>query len=223
MFVIVVGGGKVGFYLTKTLIEAGHEVLLLEKDPVKARSLEDHFGDVAVQGDGTELATLQNVGASRADVVVAVTGHDEDNIVVCQMAKKLGCSRVIGRVNNPKNEDAFLMLGIRTTVNSTKLIHHLVEEEMDIQGIIPLLELRGGKAEIVELEISTASPAVGKLVRDLELPQDCLLVSVMRGEEVIFPRGETMLSSGDTVIALAASGKARLLRDAFLGTGGAGH
>ncbi|MCL4516627.1 MAG: NAD-binding protein [Firmicutes bacterium] len=219
MFVIVVGGGKVGFYLTKTLIEAGHEVLLLEKDAMKARGLEDNFGDVAVQGDGTELATLQNVGASRADVVAAVTGHDEDNIVVCQMAKKLGCKRVIGRVNNPKNEDAFLMLDIKTTVNSTQLIYHLVEEQVGLQGIIPLLELRGGKAEIVELEISAGSPAVGKPVKELNLPEDCLLVSVMREEEIIFPRGETVLSGGDTVIALTARGKAHLLRDALIGSG----
>ncbi|QGP93728.1 Glutathione-regulated potassium-efflux system protein KefC [Neomoorella glycerini] len=151
MYVIVAGGGKIGFNLTKSLMDGGQEVLLIEKDPRKFRWLEDHLGQVVLRGDATEVATLEKAGCRRADVVAAVTGFDEDNIMICRLAQKVfGVNRVIGRVNNPQNEDAFRLLGINNVINSTRLIYRLVLQEVDVCGLIPLLTLKGGAVEFVE-------------------------------------------------------------------------
>ncbi|MDQ3929672.1 MAG: TrkA family potassium uptake protein, partial [Chloroflexota bacterium] len=130
MYVIVVGGGKVGYYLTKTLVHEGYEVLLIEKNLKKVSTYHERFGSVVLEGDGAEMATLETAGAARADVVIAVTGDDEDNLVICQTAKKLfHVPRTIARVNNPKNEEIFKKLGIDVTVSSTNLILNIIEQE----------------------------------------------------------------------------------------------
>lgn len=149
MYIIVAGGGKVGHYLTRALIDAGHEVLLLEKDRSRADYLTEDLGEVVTWGDACEVSTMKEVGMERADVVVAVTGDDEDNLVICQMAKrKFHVPRTIARVNNPKNEDIFEMLGIDATVSSTKIIFNLIEQQIETDEIIPLALF---KEEILKL------------------------------------------------------------------------
>ena len=137
MYILIVGGGKVGYYLTKTLVNEGYEVLLIEKNPKKVAVYGERFGSVVVEGDGAELGTLEAAGAARADVVVAVTGDDEDNLVVCQTAKKLfNVPRTIARVNNPKNEEIFKKLGIDVTVSSTNLLLSIIEQEIPERGLV---------------------------------------------------------------------------------------
>ncbi|MBC7342120.1 MAG: TrkA family potassium uptake protein [Clostridia bacterium] len=207
MFVIVVGGGKIGYYLAQTLLGNGHEVLLIEKNQERSRRLEAILGeDVVLTGDGSEPAVLEEAGIARADAVAAVTGLDEDNIVIYQLAERVfHCPRVIGRVNNPRNEEVFKLLGCPHVVNSTKLVYRMVQEEVDIRNIKPLLALKGGQVEFVELMIDSHSPALGKPLVDLNLPQNCQLLVVIRDNELIFVRGQTKLQEGDRVIALVAT------------------
>ncbi|MBE3573722.1 MAG: NAD-binding protein [Moorella humiferrea] len=218
MYVIVAGGGKIGFNLTRSLMDGGQEVLLIEKDPRKCRWLEDHLGQVVLRGDATEVATLEKAGCQRADVLAAVTGFDEDNIMICRLAQKVfGVNRVIGRVNNPQNEDAFRLLGINNVVNSTRLIYRLVLQEVDVCGLIPLLTLKGGTVEFVETVLPPQSPAAKVAVKDLVLPEQCLLMAIIRDEELIFPRGDVVLLPGDQVIAAARTEEVEALRRALLG------
>lgn len=218
MYVVVAGGGKIGFNLTRTLLEGGQEVLLIEKDLRRFHWLEDHLGQVVLHGDATEVATLEEAGVKRADVVAAVTGFDEDNIMICRLAQKVfGVKRVIGRVNNPQNEDAFRLLGINNIINSTRLIYRLVLQEVDACGLIPLLTLKGGKVEFVETVLLPESPAANVAVKDLILPEQCLLMAILREEELIFPRGDVILLPGDRVIAVARNDEVEALRRALLG------
>ncbi|MDN5326691.1 MAG: trk/ktr system potassium uptake protein [Moorella sp. (in: firmicutes)] len=219
MYVVVAGGGKIGFNLTKTLLDGGQEVLLIEKDLRRFRWLEDHLGQVVLHGDATEVATLEEAGVKRADVVAAVTGFDEDNIMICRLAQNVfDVKRVIGRVNNPQNEDAFRLLGINNIINSTRLIYRLVLQEVDACGLIPLLTLKGGKVEFVETVLLPESPAANVAVKDLILPEQCLLMAILREEELIFPRGDVVLLPGDRVIAVARDDEVEALRLALLGS-----
>lgn len=218
MYVIIVGGGKVGYYLSKILIEEGHEVLLVEKDKKKCDIIAEELGEIVYNGDGCEMQNLKEVGMERADVVVAVTGDDEDNLVVCQLAKKkFKVPRAIARINNPKNEEVFKILGINTTVSSTTIIYNLIEQEVDSGEVIPLMPLKRGSIEMVEIELKETSPLIGKKVKDLNINQDCILATVIRGEEVIFPRGDTVLQVGDTLLALTTPEKEKILKEVLVG------
>ncbi len=151
MYIIVVGGGKVGYYLTKTLLVEGHEVLLIERDRQKVDVYNERLGSVVLAGDGAEAATLSAAGAQRADVVIAVTGEDEDNLVVCQMSKaRFHVPRAIARVNNPKNETLFQRLGIDVTVSQTEHILKLIEQKIPEKSFVHLLNLRHDELTIVE-------------------------------------------------------------------------
>jgi trk system potassium uptake protein TrkA len=154
MYVIVVGGGKVGYYLTRSLLEEGHEVLVIEQDGQRCRTLSDELGVNVMQGDGCEASCLVEAGTARADVVVAVTGDDEDNLVVCQVAKhKFNVPRTIARLNNPKNEKIVRRLGIDATVSSTELILSQIERVIPAQPLVHLLSLKNVGVNFVELEI----------------------------------------------------------------------
>lgn len=218
MYAMIAGGGKVGYYLARTLVEHGHEVLLIEKNPVRYGLLVEQLGEDAVAlGDAADVAVLEAAGAGRADVVISVTGHDEDNIIICQVAKrKFGCRRVVARVNNPRNEETFRMLGIDTTVSSTRIIQGLIEEEVDTADMVPLLALRKGDLQIVEMKLCEKCPAADRHVVELSLPKDCILLSVVRGDEVFIPRGNTVLKAGDVILALAKSESVGALRAAVL-------
>jgi trk system potassium uptake protein TrkA len=215
MYVIVVGGGKVGFHLTRTLMEEGHEVLLLEKNVEKAQKLSASLGEVVQPGDACEVRVLAAAGTQRAQVVVAVTGHDEDNLVVCQMAKKeFGVERTIARVNNPKNRPVFHHLGITEVIDATTLIYNVVEQRVIWDDIVPVAALRHG-IEIVEIDIGQKSPAVKVPVKDLPLPKSCLLIAVLRGDDTLIPKGKTRIRQGDTVVALVHREDQPALKEMF--------
>ncbi len=203
MYIIVVGGGKVGYYLTKNLLNEGHEVLLIERDVSKVETYSDRFGSVVLAGDGAEAAVLAAAGAARADVVVAVTGEDEDNLVVCQVAKaKFHVGRTIARVNNPKNEQLFRLLGVDVTISQTNHILNLIEQAIPERSFVHLLSLRHADLAIIEATIGEDSPVVNQSIDEIELPVDCLVAAIARGADLIVPHGETRIVAGDDIIAV---------------------
>ncbi len=203
MYVIVVGGGKVGYYLTKTLLNEGHEVLLIERDHAKVEVYSGRFGSVILEGDGAEAAVLAAGGAARADVVIAVTGEDEDNLVVCQMAKqKFQVGRTIARVNNPKNEQLFRLMGIDVTVSQTNYILNLIEQAIPERAFIHLLSLRHADLAIIEATISQQSPVAYKAVEDIDLPVACVIAAIARDSDLIVPEPSTQILPEDEIIAI---------------------
>ena len=218
MYIIVAGGGMVGYYLTTALRAAGQEVTLIEKLRRRFDLLQEEFGDVAFLGDACEVRTLEQAGAARADLVAAVTGDDEDNLVICQMAKrKFKVKRVIARINNPKNELTFQMLGIDETVSSTKLIYSLIEQEVEVADVIPLSALRKGHLELVEVALTQDSPSANRRVRDLMLPESCTLAILVRGTNAEIIHGDSVLRAGDIIVAITPSAQVQEFRRAMLG------
>ncbi len=203
MYIIVVGGGKVGFYLSKELINQGHEILVIEKDKRKSEVIADELGSVVLRGDGCEASTMTEAGTNRADVVVAVTGDDEDNLVICQMAKsRFNVARTLARINNPKNERIFKLLGIDATVSSTEVILSNIEEEIPEVSLVHLLKLRHLGVEIVEAKVASTSAVIGKELKDVQFPRDSAISLVLRNGSVLIPTGHTKLAAGDDVVAL---------------------
>ena len=216
MYIIIVGGGNIGYYLAKTLVSARHEVLLMEKDRVRYRTISEELGEVVMQGDGCEVSQQNQAGFGRADAVVAATGSDDDNLVVCQMAKmEHNVPRTISRVNDPRNEALFHKLGIDATVSSTKIIYNLIEQEVGGGEVIPLAALNRGNIEIVEIEIGARSPVVHREIRSLKLPDEALIISIIRDDHAILPSGDTQFEVGDSVIVLVNADKEHDLRDTF--------
>lgn len=213
MYIIVVGGGKVGFYLTKTLLSEGYEVLLIERNPTKVDYFNEQLGGVAVRGDGAEAAVMEAAGAGRADVVIAVTGEDEDNLVVCQMAKlAFNVGKTIARVNNPKNEQIFKMLGIDVTVSHTAHIMNIIEQSIPESPVVHLLNLQHPDLAIVDLKIGEDSPVNGFELGDIDLPEDCAIAAILRGPDLIIPSETTRLLVGDDVIAVTHADQEDSLR-----------
>ncbi len=220
MNIVVVGGGKVGYYLVKTLIEHGHRVSLVESDAAKCAIVAEEFQILTICGDGTTLADLADAGADRADVLIAVTGQDEVNLICCQLAKrKLGVRRAIARCNNPKNREVFGRLGITLTVSSTALIADLIEKEIASETMRTLLTFHHGDLTLVEMHVPEGAPVTHKTVAQLApvLPEGCVLVSVIRGDQVLIPRGNTKVMAGDSIMALAHTGAEEPLRRTLLG------
>ena len=180
MYIIVVGGGKIGFYLATALLSEGHEVLILEKDSQRCGFICEQLGSVVTRGDGCEARTLAEVGTERADIFVAVTDEDEDNLVACQVAKHLfKVPRTIARINNPMNRRLFKKLGVDVTVSSTDIILEHIEEEVPTHSLVHLLTLEEQDLEIIELKVHPDYRAVGKRIGDVGLPagtQVCLMV-----------------------------------------------
>ncbi len=221
MYIIIVGGGGVGYYLARTLVKANHEVLLMERDRTEHKRLAEELGEVVMQGDGCEVRIMEEAGGARADAVVAVTGDDEDNLVICQMAKiKFNVPRTIARVNNPRNEELFHRLGIDGTVSATKIIYNLIEQEIETGEVIPLAALKKGNIEIVEVEIGPKSPVLHRQILEVTLPKDALIISVIRNDHGMIPTGETKFENGDSVIALVNADQEHELRDVFAETTG---
>jgi trk system potassium uptake protein len=218
MYMIVVGGGKVGYYLTKTLVNEGYEVLLIEKNPRKSAVYAERFGSVILQGDGAESSTLEAAGIARADVVIAVTGDDEDNLVICQTAKRrFNVPRTIARVNNPKNEEIFKKLGIDVTVSSTNIILSIIEQEIPERGLVHLLTLKHAQLTIIEATVERTAPIAGKSLSEIDFPPDTVISAVLRDGSMILPRGETTLMPKDEVIALVKRESEDALRQMLIG------
>lgn len=216
MYIIVVGGGNVGYYLAKTLSQTSHEVLLLEKNRVTHRIIAEELGEMVMQGDGCEVRIMEEAGVGRADVVVAVTGEDEDNLVVCQMAKmKFNVPRTIARVNDPRNEKLFNRFGIDATVSSTRIIYNLIEQEIETNEVIPVAALKRGNIEIVEIEIGAHSPVLHQKIQELPMPSDALIISIIRSDHGMLPLPETRFETGDSILALVNAEHEHALRDVF--------
>ena len=221
LFILVVGGGKVGSNLSRLLIEDGYEVVLVEQNRAKYDVLEREFEHAAVFGDGTEISILERAGIARADYVLAVTGDDEDNIIISQVAReKYGIENIIARVNNPKNQQTFDLLGIRPTVSSVSTILALVEHRLPHHRLLSLLNFEEEGIKVVELILSESSPVVGKTLRELPFPAGILLVMIIREHEAIIPRGEVELKSEDHLIVVTEQGKESDLFD-MVGDGAA--
>jgi trk/ktr system potassium uptake protein len=214
MYIIIAGGGKVGYNLTKILADKGHEVTLIEKDKARYLELSEEMGDAVLWGDACEVALLRDAGCNRANVVVAVTGDDEDNLVVCQMTKAMFIenARTIARVNDPKNEGVFVDLGVDNTVSTTRVIDALIEEKIESEMLMPLTLLGKGNMEIVQVELSKKSKGVGKKVKDLNLPDETILIAALRGEQVVVLKGDVELTADDQIIALTTKENERKLR-----------
>jgi|SRR5947209_12229172 len=207
MFVLIVGGGKVGTYLARGLIKQQHEVVVIEKDARKAQLMTNLLeSDVAVVGDGCDPNVLIQAGMQKADVVVADTGDDEDNLVVCIITKKYSSARCIARVNNPKNKLIFESLDSDhpiSVISSTELILELIDERVNAGMLEPLARIGHGDVELVQLHIADDSPAKGKRIADVRLPRGSVIVAVDRGNgDVLVPNGDTQLQRGDDVIAM---------------------
>jgi len=220
MYIIVVGGGRVGYYLSKALLDEGHEVLLVEKDAAICQAVTDELGSICLRGDGCEAATLAEVGTERADMLIAVTGHDEDNLVACQVAKhKFNVPRTITRIRNPQNEILFKKLGIDVTISSTNIILENIETEVPTHPLTHLLAIEDSGLEIVEVKIPPESTTIGKSVRQLSLPQGSKLALVIRKEgKCRVPTLNTALRAGDRIIALTTPESEKSLRTALIGT-----
>lgn len=204
MYMILVGGGNVGLYLGKRLIANGHEVLILERDPRQASRLASLIGEENVMvGDGCEMLTQRDAGFGRADVVVAVTGEDEDNMVVCQLAKEVwNVDRVVARINDPSHEELFRRIGIDDTVSATGIIHALIEQQISPDVVVPVGALAQGNLEVVEVELGPRSSALGKKVRELNLPPQTNIVWILRAGQGIAVDGDTTFSQGDMLVAV---------------------
>jgi trk system potassium uptake protein TrkA len=220
MYVVINGGGKVASYLARQLLERGHNVALIEKREDIAHKLATELpgSPLIIHGDGCDSVYQEDAGVSRADVFVAATGDDDDNLVACQLAKvAFGVPRTVARVNNPKNEHIFNALGIEA-ISSTTIISRLIEEEATVGDIRTLMALRKGNMAIVEIELPTDRCVVcGKQVAELNLPVDCLIVALIRGDDVIPVHGDTEMQPGDTVIAFTNVEHERALKKALTG------
>ncbi len=202
-YMLVVGAGKVGWNLTRELIDKGHEVTLIEADRERYLTVEQELEHRVLYGDASELWVLERAGIKRASMVIAVTGDDEDNLLICQVAKdKYGVDRVIARVNNPRNRQHFELLGVKPYVSATDLILRLIEREVPRYGLVHLLDLADAKIEIIDLLIGDDSPVAGKRVDELEIPKGSLLISVLREGSGFVPTADTVLRGGDEILAV---------------------
>ena len=214
MYVLIAGGGKVGSNLTRSLLRAGHELTLIEQRPYRYEKLEAEFEHQVLRGDATELFVLERAGIRRPpDLVVAATGDDEDNIVICQLSReKYGVGNVIARINDPRNQPYFDLLGISPTVSATGAIMGLIEHEVPEHGLIQLLELRKENLEIVEVTVGEHAACAGKTIKQVALPEGARLISIVRHGKAEIPEDGTHLEPGDSVLAILEPGKEDELR-----------
>ncbi len=207
MYVIIAGAGKVGWNLARELIAKDREVTLIESNHRRFRVVEEELEHAVQYGDATELWVLERAGIRRADLVIAVTGDDEDNILICQVAKeKYGCQRIVARVNNPRNLQHFKLLGIQPAVSATDLILRLIEHEVPEYGLVQLLALEEEHLEIIELEVAERAPAAGKQVQEVDLPDGSLIISVLRDGGGFVPKADSVIQAGDEVLLILDPG-----------------
>jgi len=220
MYIIVVGGGRIGYYLIKALLDEGHEVLLIEKNASICENITEEMGSVCICGDGCEAATLADAGTDRADMLVAITGDDEDNLVACQVAKyKYNVPRTIARIRNPRNEAIFKKLGVDVAISSTNIILEHIQEEVPTHPLTHLLSIEDIGQEVVEVKIPPEAPTVGKSVRELSIPQASKLVLVIRKEgKHRVPTLNTIIKAEDRILALTTPESEEDLRNTLRGT-----
>lgn len=215
MKVVIVGGGRIGDSLSRALLSNKHQVTIIEKESERCNCLVKNLNAVVIQGDGTSLQTLIDAETQNTDVLVALTGRDQDNLVACQLAHHhFRVPRTIARVSNPQNRELFQKLGgVHATVCPTEIISSLVEEKVSLKDMITLLTFREGEVIIVETEVGEDSPARDKKIMELILPQECVIISIIRESHIIFPRGQTILKMKDKVLALTTAEKKSILQE----------
>jgi trk system potassium uptake protein TrkA len=221
MYIIVVGGGIVGYGLGLELqAMPGHEVTIVERDGGRAGQLREELGEMVVHGDGTEVAFLESVGAERADLLISVTADDGANLVASQVAKHwFGVKRTIARVNDPRNEELFHLLGVDSTISSARAVMAQIETTLPEHTLVPLMRLEGSNLRIVNLRLQEGAPAAGQAIRDLPLPHDTL-ISLIFGEDGAphVPAGDSVLHVGDEVIAVIPNDAEDQVRALITGT-----
>jgi trk system potassium uptake protein TrkA len=216
VYVLIAGGGKVGWNLARELMAKEHEITLVESDRERYLRIEEELEHAVQYGDATEMWILERAGIQRADLVIAVTGDDEDNIVICQMAKeKYLCERIIARVNNPRNRQWFALLGIQPAVSATDLILRLIEHEVPSYGLVHLLDLQDERLEIIEVEVMEGAPAAGRRVADVTLPDGSLIISVLRPEGGFVPKADTVINVGDEILLVLDPGLEEAITEQF--------
>ena len=218
MYIIIVGGGNIGYFLAKRLFQDKHNVVLIDKDKDRAETIAKELDILVIKGDGCEPQILEQAGISKADVLAAVTGDDEDNFIICQLAKeRFNISRTVGRINDPKNERTFSELGIDVPINSSAIIAKIIEEEVSFSDFVNLLSFKRGKLSIVRVDLLESSPVINKQLQEISLPENSVLVSIIRGHEVIVPKGDTILLPRDDIIALTSIENEQQLLTALIG------
>ena len=218
MYIIIVGAGKVGYFLAKRLIAGRHTVSIVEKDKALCEEIAKELEAMVINGDGCDPVILEEAGIKRAEVVAAVTGDDEDNLIICQLCKELfKVNRTVGRVNNPDNERTFAELGVDVPVDATMIIGKIIEGEVSFADFVNLMSFKRGKLSIVRIDLPANSPVTGKKVKDVRLPGDSVLVSIVRHDDVIVPKGDTVFMPGDDIIAITGVGNESQLLALFYG------
>jgi trk system potassium uptake protein TrkA len=216
MYILIVGAGKVGWNLARELIAKGHEVTLIEKSRERYLTVEQELEHNVQYGDASELWVLERAGIQRADVVITVTGDDEDNMLICQVAReKYGVERVVSRVNNPRNKQYFDLLGIKPAVSATDLILRLIEHEVPKYGFVHLLDLPEERLEIVEFELGDDSPVIDMRIGDIGMPAGSLVISILRDGGGFVPDANTVFKPGDEVLVVLDTGKELELKRLF--------
>jgi trk system potassium uptake protein len=207
MYVIIIGAGKVGLNLGRELRAKGHEVTLVESDPQRFAAVEEEFEHQAQYGDGSELWVMERAGVERCEMLIAVTGDDEDNMLICQVAReKYGVERIISRCNNPRNLQHFELLGVKPAVSATDLILRLIEHEVPKYGLVHLLDLPQERLEIIEIEIQEGSFADGKEVQGLGLPDGSLVIAILRDGTGFVPLADSVVEAGDELLLVLDTG-----------------
>jgi trk system potassium uptake protein TrkA len=223
VYVVIAGGGKVGWNLARELIEKGSEVTLIESNRRRYLTIEEELEHAVQYGDASELWVLERAGIQRADLVIAVTGDDEDNLLICQIAReKYLCERIIARVNNPRNLQWFELMGIQPAVSATDLILRIIEHEVPSYGLVHLLDLPAEELEIIEVEVSGDAPVAGSSVADINLPEGSLIISVLREGKGFVPKGDTVIEAGDEVLLVLDPGLEETITAQFSPNGRAG-
>jgi len=208
MYAVIVGGGVVGYNVLRALTGLGYESVLIERDKQRFAQLEAEYEHMVLHGDGTEIALLDVAGVRRADLVIAVTGKDDDNIVIAQLAKELyEVGKVIARVNDPRNQEHFDALGVRFTVSASQSILSLIEHEVPDHRVVNMLNLRHENLEIIELNVTHGSPIVGQPVKGIRMPKNTRLISVTRDNQSTIAVGDTVVEPGDRVMAILEPSK----------------
>ncbi len=218
MYILIAGGGKVGYHLAEELLNENHEVLVIERESARAAQVREELSGNVMTGDSCEATTLDAAGVSRADLVAAVTGDDEDNLVICDLARYRGVKRTIARINNPRNELLFQKRGIETTISATQAVLAQIEQELPTQMMIPLLQLHNG-LELVEIKLPETSPAAGRSVREILLPAESLISLIVDpGGVPRMPSGDTRLNAGDALVVVSRKESLAMLKELFIGS-----
>jgi trk system potassium uptake protein TrkA len=219
MLAVIIGGGRGGSYLARDLQAQGYRVKVVDRRPEVVAKLRQEIGGDVICGDGSSPQVLEQVGVAKAELVVALTHNDEDNLVVCRLAKHhFHVPRVIARVNNPLNEWLYTTAwGVDVAISQVHLTSKVIEEEIGLGELITLLKLNRGEAALVEVRLPETSPCAGKVIRDLALPGDAIIVSVIRGGKLVIPRGDTQLEVGDEILAVSTVAAEQSLKGLLVG------